>query len=257
MKEMLHILKIGGNVLSNDLVLASVLNAFSKKEGRKIIVHGGGKKATILAEKLGIPSVFVDGRRITDADALEIAVMTYAGWYNKKIVAHCHSIGLSALGLSGADANAILSVKRPVKEVDFGWVGDPVKVNVETLTHFMNIDLTLVFCAVTHDGQGQLLNTNADTIASTLATAFSSTYSVNLTYCLELPGVLEDVADPRTVIPSLNRSAFIGGREKGYFHAGMIPKLENAFNAIENGVTKVVICGPDSFLTNGGTHICK
>jgi len=257
MKEMLHILKIGGNVLSNDLVFASVLNAFSKKEGRKIIVHGGGKKATILAEKLGIPSVFVDGRRITDTDALEIAVMTYAGWYNKKIVAHCHSIGLSALGLSGADANAILSVKRPVKEVDFGWVGDPVKVNVETLTHFMNIDLTLVFCAVTHDGQGQLLNTNADTIASTLATAFSSTYSVNLTYCLELPGVLEDVADPRTVIPSLNRSAFIEGREKGYFHAGMIPKLENAFNAIENGVTKVVICGPDSFLTNGGTHICK
>jgi acetylglutamate kinase len=257
MKEVLHILKIGGNVLSNDLVLASVLNAFSKKEGRKIIVHGGGKKATILAEKLGIPSVFVDGRRITDTDALEIAVMTYAGWYNKKIVAHCHSIGLSALGLSGADANAILSVKRPVKEVDFGWVGDPVKVNVETLTHFMNINLTLVFCAVTHDGQGQLLNTNADTIASTLATAFSSTYSVNLTYCLELPGVLEDVADPRTVIPSLNRSAFIEGREKGYFHAGMIPKLENAFNAIENGVTKVVICGPDSFLTNGGTHICK
>jgi acetylglutamate kinase len=257
MKEMLHILKIGGNVLSNDLVLASVLNAFSKKEGRKIIVHGGGKKATLLAEKLGIPSVFVDGRRITDTDALEIAVMTYAGWYNKKIVAHCHSIGLSALGLSGADANAILSVKRPVKEVDFGWVGDPVKVNVKTLSHFMNIDLTLVFCAVTHDGQGQLLNTNADTIASTLATAFSNAYSVNLTYCLELPGVLEDVSDPRTVIPSLNRSAFIEGREKGCFHTGMIPKLENAFNAIENGVTKVVICGPDSFLTNGGTHICK
>ena len=257
MKEMLHILKIGGNVLSNDLVLASVLNAFSKKEGRKIIVHGGGKKATLLAEKLGIPSVFVDGRRITDTDALEIAVMTYAGWYNKKIVAHCHSIGLSALGLSGADANAILSVKRPVKEVDFGWVGDPVKVNVKTLSHFMNIDLTLVFCAVTHDGQGQLLNTNADTIASTLATAFSNAYSVNLTYCLELPGVLKDVSDPRTVIPSLNRSAFIEGREKGCFHTGMIPKLENAFNAIENGVTKVVICGPDSFLTNGGTHICK
>ena len=256
MKEMLHILKIGGNVLSNDLVLASVLRAFSKKEGRKIIVHGGGKKATVLAEKLGIPSVFVEGRRITDTDSLEIAVMTYAGWYNKKIVAHCHSIGLSALGLSGADANAILSVKRPVKEVDFGWVGDPVTVNVQTLSQFMNIDLTLVFCAVTHDGQGQLLNTNADTIASTLATALSSIYSVNLTYCLELPGVLEDVSDPNTVIPSLNRSAFIEGREKGVFHAGMIPKLENAFNAIENGVTKVVICGSDSFLTNGGTHIC-
>ena len=256
MKEMLHILKIGGNVLSNDLVLASVLSAFSEKEGRKIIVHGGGKKATVLAEKLGIPSVFVDGRRITDTDSLEIAVMTYAGWYNKKIVAHCHSIGLSALGLSGADANAILSVKRPVKEVDFGWVGDPVTVNVQTLSHFMNIDLTLVFCAVTHDGQGQLLNTNADTIASTLATALSNIYSVNLTYCLELPGVLEDVSDPNTVISSLNRSSFIEGREKGVFHAGMIPKLENAFNAIENGVKKVVICGPDSFLTNGGTHIC-
>ena len=257
MKEVLHILKIGGNVLSKDLVLASVLSAFSEKEGRKIIVHGGGKKATVLAEKLGIPSVFVDGRRITDTDSLEIAVMTYAGWYNKKIVAHCHSIGLSALGLSGADANAILSVKRPLKEVDFGWVGDPVNVNVQTLSHFMNIDLTLVFCAVTHDGKGQLLNTNADTIASTLATALSNIYSVNLTYCLELPGVLEDVSDPNTVISSLNRSAFIEGREKSYFHAGMIPKLENAFNAIENGVTKVVICGPDSFLTNGGTHICK
>lgn len=256
MKEMLHILKIGGNVLSNDLVLASVLSAFSKKEGRKIIVHGGGKKATVLAEKLGIPSIFVEGRRITDTDSLEIAVMTYAGWYNKKIVAHCHSIGLSALGLSGADANAILSVKRPVKEVDFGWVGDPVMVNIQTLSHFMNIDLTLVFCAVTHDGQGQLLNTNADTIASILATALSNIYSVNLTYCLELPGVLEDVSDPNTVIPSLNRSTFIEGREKGYFHAGMIPKLENAFNAIENGVKKVVICGPDSFLTNDGTHIC-
>ena len=257
MKEILHILKIGGNVLSNDLVLASVLSAFSEKEGRKIIVHGGGKKATVLGEKLGIPSIFVEGRRITDTDSLEIAVMTYAGWYNKKIVAHCHSIGLSALGLSGADANAILSVKRPVKEVDFGWVGDPIMVNVQTLSHFMNIDLTLVFCAVTHDGKGQLLNTNADTIASTLATALSNIYSVNLTYCLELPGVLEDVSDPNTVISSLNRSAFIEGREKGYFHAGMIPKLENAFNAIENGVTKVVICGPDSFLTNGGTHICK
>ncbi|MFN6063484.1 MAG: acetylglutamate kinase [Bacteroidota bacterium] len=218
MKEILHILKIGGNVLSNDLVLASVLSAFSEKEGRKIIVHGGGKKATVLAEKLGIPSVFVDGRRITDTDSLEIAVMTYAGWYNKKIVAHCHSIGLSALGLSGADANAILSVKRPVKEVDFGWVGDPVKVNVQTLSHFMNIDLTLVFCAVTHDGKGQLLNTNADTIASTLATALSNIYSVNLTYCLELPGVLKDVSDPNTVISSLNRSAFIEGREKGVFH---------------------------------------
>lgn len=257
MKEILHILKIGGNVLSNYLVLASVLSAFSEKEGRKIIVHGGGKKATVLAEKLGIPSVFVDGRRITDTDSLEIAVMTYAGWYNKKIVAHCHSIGLSALGLSGADANAILSVKRPVKEVDFGWVGDPVKVNIQTLSHFMNIDLTLVFCAVTHDGKGHLLNTNADTISSTLATAFSNIYSVNLTYCLELPGVLEDVSDPNTVISSLNHSAFIEGREKGVFHTGMIPKLENAFNAIENGVTKVVICGPDSFLTNGGTHICK
>jgi acetylglutamate kinase len=257
MKEMLHILKIGGNVLSNDLVLASVLKAFSKKEGRKIIVHGGGKKATLLAEKLGIPSVFVDGRRITDTDALEIAVMTYAGWYNKKIVAHCHSIGLAALGLSGADANAILSVKRPVKEVDFGWVGNPVKVNVQTLTHFMNIDLTLVFCAVTHNGHGQLLNTNADTIASTLATSFAPFYEVNLTYCLELPGVLRDISNIQSVIPSLDFIAFQEGREQGYFHSGMIPKLENAFNAIENGVTKVVICGPDSFLTNGGTHICK
>lgn len=257
MKECLHILKIGGNVIGDEANLSSVLSAFSKKEGKKIIVHGGGKKATTLAEKLGVTSVFVEGRRITDAPSLEIAVMVYAGWYNKKIVAQCHTLGLSALGLSGADVNAILSEKRPVKQVDYGWVGDPIKVNVSTLNHFLKENLTLVFCAVTHDGLGQLLITNADTIASTLATSFATTYEVNLTYCLELPGVLRDVLDLHSVIPSLDFIAFQEGRELGYFHSGMIPKLENAFNAIENGVSKVIICGPDSFPANGGTHICK
>jgi len=184
-------------------------------------------------------------------------VMVYAGWYNKKIVAQCHTLGMSALGLSGADVNAILSEKRPVNQIDYGWVGDPKKVNVSTLNHFLKEDLTLVFCAVTHDGHGQLLNTNADTIASTLATSFASFYEVNLTYCLELPGVLRDISNPQSVIPSLDFIAFQEGREQGYFHSGMIPKLENAFNAIENGVAKVIICGPDSFSANGGTHIYK
>lgn len=257
MKETLLILKIGGNVIEDEETLHSVLIAFSKRAGKKIMVHGGGKKATFLAEKLGIPSVFVEGRRVTDTDSLEVAVMTYAGWYNKKIVAHCHSMGLPAIGLSGADANAIQSVKRPVKEIDFGWVGDPVSVNIQTLAHFLQIDLTLVFCAVTHDGQGQLLNTNADTIASTLAVAFADSFEVNLYYCLELPGVLRDVSRPDTLIPFLDVAAFKKGRESGNFHSGMIPKLENAFNALDKGVSKVIICGPDSFLVDGGTHICK
>jgi acetylglutamate kinase len=257
MKECLHILKIGGNVMGDEDTLSSVLIAFSKKEGKKIIVHGGGKKATTLAEKLGVASVFVEGRRITDAPSLEIAVMVYAGWYNKKIVAQCHTLGMSALGLSGADVNAILSEKRPVNQIDYGWVGDPKKVNVSTLNHFLKEDLSLVFCAVTHDGHGQLLNTNADTIASMLATSFASFYEVNLTYCLELPGVLRDISNPQSVSPSLDFIACQEGREQGYFHSGMIPKLENAFNAIENGVAKVIICGPDSFSANGGTHIYK
>ncbi|MEY3321122.1 MAG: hypothetical protein RLZZ417_705 [Bacteroidota bacterium] len=257
MKESLHILKIGGNVIGDEDTLSLVLNAFSKKEGKKIIVHGGGKKATTLAEKLGVASVFVEGRRITDEPSLEIAVMVYAGWYNKKIVAQCHTMGMSALGLSGADVNAILSEKRPVKQVDYGWVGDPKKVNVSALNPFLKENLTLVFCAVTHNGHGQLLNTNADTIASTLATSFAPFYEVNLTYCLELPGVLRDISDQHSVIPSLDFKAFQEGREQGYFHSGMIPKLENAFHAIENGVAKVIICGPDSFSANGGTHIYK
>jgi acetylglutamate kinase len=257
MKETLHLLKIGGNVIANEKTLSSVLIAFSKRAGRKIIVHGGGNKATFLAEKLGIPTVFVEGRRVTDADSLEVAVMTYAGWYNKKIVALCHSLGLPALGLSGADANAIRSVKRSVKGIDFGWVGDPVMVNVPTLTHFLQMDLTLVFCAVTHDGQGQLFNTNADTIAATLAVALADSFEVHLTYCLELPGVLSDISLPESVIPFLDGAAFKKGREAGYFHSGMIPKLENAFNALDKGVSKVNICGPDSFLVHGGTNICK
>lgn len=257
MKEYLHILKIGGNVIGNEITLTSVLNTFSKKEGKKIIVHGGGKKATFLAEKLGVSSVFVEGRRITDEASLEIAVMVYAGWYNKKIVAQCHTMGMSALGLSGTDVNAILSEKRPVNPIDFGWVGDPKKVNVSALNQFLKDNLSLVFCAITHDGYGQLLNTNADTIASTLGSAFAPFYEVNLTYCLELPGVLKDISDEQSVIDSLNFNAFQKGRELGYFHAGMIPKLENAFKAIENGVAKVIICGPDSFPANGGTHIFK
>jgi acetylglutamate kinase len=255
MKEGLHILKIGGNVLENEDTLSSVLRSFSKKEGKKIIVHGGGKKATELSARLGVTPVFVEGRRVTDAPALEIAAMVYAGWYNKKIVAQCHPLGLTALGLSGADINAVLSGKRPMGQVDYGWVGDPEKVNIPTLHLFLQEHITLVFCAITHDGKGQLLNTNADTIASTLATAFASIYEVQLTYCLELPGVLRDVSNLNSVIPALDYSGFQEGRRQGHFHSGMIPKLENAFRALEHGVAKIVICGPDTYLSHGGTHI--
>jgi len=257
MKESLHIWKIGGNVLGNAESLDRVLAVFLRLEGKKILVHGGGKKASQVSESLGLVPRFHEGKRITDADTLEVAVMVYAGWYNKTLVARCQAMGLNALGLSGADAGVILSEKRAVSTVDYGCVGDPVEVNTIAMADFLRRDLVPVCCAVTHDGKGNLLNTNADTIASTLAIAMAPWYAVTLTFCLELPGVLQEVTDSSTLIQNLDLAGFESGRQQGIFHSGMLPKLENAFRALDKGVAKVIICGPETLTDGQGTHITR
>lgn len=251
----LHILKIGGKVIDDLTLLQPILEAFLKKEGFKIIVHGGGKKASELSEKLGIPVQMVDGRRITDAAALEVATMVYAGLFNKQIVAQIQSLGGNALGLSGADGNVILAHRRPVKAIDYGLVGDLEVVNAEAIHRLLTAEFIPVFCAITHDGQGQLLNTNADTIASRVATAMATLYDVKLYLCLDKNGVLRHAEDDTSVIPHINVVDYARYKADGVVYAGMIPKLDNAFDAVAQGVKEVIICGPDSIVQGGGTII--
>lgn len=251
----LHILKVGGKVIDDLSLLQPILEAFLKKEGFKIIVHGGGKKASELSEKLGIPVQMVDGRRITDAAALEVATMVYAGLFNKQIVAQIQALGGNALGLSGADGNVILAHRRPVKEIDYGWVGDLDRVNAEAIHRLLSAEFIPVFCAITHDGQGQLLNTNADTIASRVATAMATLYDVKLYLCLDKNGVLRHAEDDTSVIPHINAVDYARYKADGVVYAGMIPKLDNAFDAVAQGVKEVIICGPESIVQGGGTII--
>lgn len=251
----LHIIKIGGKVVDNEIMLQEILRGFIADNRPKILVHGGGKGATELAEKLGIPTQMVNGRRITDDPTLEIAVMVYAGWFNKKVVAALQAGGCNALGLSGADGNLILAHKRPVGEIDYGWVGDVDSVDAEGVRELLLARFTPVLCAITHDGQGHLLNTNADTIAFKVAQAMSKYYNVTLSYCFEKSGVLLDSEDNATLIPRLDRERFEALKKEGAIHTGMLPKLENAFAAAAAGVETVRICGPDTFSGDGGTLI--
>lgn len=252
----LHIVKIGGKVVDNELMLQEILHGFVADTRPKILIHGGGKGATDLAERLGIPTQMVNGRRITDDATLEIAVMVYAGWFNKKVVSALQASGCNALGLSGADGSLILAHKRPVQAIDYGWVGDIDAVDAEGIRHLLLARFVPVICAITHDGHGQLLNTNADTIASKVAQAMSPFYDVTLSYCFEKPGVLHDSEDNATIIPSLDKTTFLKLQEEGAIHTGMLPKLENAFAAAAAGVNQVRVCGPDTFSTpNGGTLI--
>lgn len=251
----LHILKVGGKVIDDLTLLQPILAAFLQKEGLKIIVHGGGKKASELSEKLGIPVQMVNGRRITDAAALEVATMVYAGLFNKQIVALIQALGGNALGLSGADGNVILAHRRPVKEIDYGFVGDLDEVNAEAIHRLLSAEFVPVFCAITHDGGGQLLNTNADTIASRLATAMSALYEVKLYLCLDKNGVLSNAEDNHSVIPRMNAEDYERYKAEGVVYAGMLPKLDNAFDALTQGVKEVIICGPESVVQGGGTVI--
>jgi len=251
--ETLHIVKIGGNVINDEAVLTSFLKDFSELKGFKILVHGGGKRATKLASKMDLKSKIVDGRRITDKANLEVVTMVYAGLLNKKITAQLQKNNCNALGLSGADANCIVAHKRIIKDIDYGFVGDIDTVNSSTIELFSKNKITPVFCAITHDKNGQLLNTNADTIASEVAIAMSKLYKVELNYIFELKGVLKSIDDKNSVIKHINSIKYEQLVNEGIISKGMLPKLHNCFNALKKGVQKVKI--GDASLINKTTDL--
>lgn len=242
--EKLHILKIGGNVIDNPDLLDNFLADFAKIKEKKILVHGGGKLATQLAEKLSIPQTLIDGRRITNKDTLDLAVMVYAGLINKKIVAQLQALDCNAIGFCGADGNLIQSKKRVNSHVDFGHVGDLFtnSVNSELLDKLLSMGICPVFNAITHDGNGSLLNTNADTIASKLAISLANHYEIKLTYCFEKDGVLLNLDDNDSLLLNIQPSDYSKLKSENIIASGMIPKLDNAFEAIEQGVKQVKIC---------------
>lgn len=241
MKQKLSIVKIGGNVIENEIELDQFLLNFSKLEEPKILVHGGGKLATKLATKLGIESRMTSGRRITDGKSLEVITMVYGGLTNKNMVAKLQALGTNSIGLSGADGNAIQAHKRPVKKIDFGFVGDIDGINSELISTLLQSNLTPVFCAISHDGKGQLLNTNADTIASELAIGMSGGYDTTIYYCFEKRGVLRDISDEDSVIENINTKEYKNLLDNNSIAGGMLPKMENCFHALQQSVSKVCI----------------
>jgi len=243
--ESLSIVKIGGKIINDQNLLSTFLDSFQQIRGAKILVHGGGRAATELSKKMGVDVKMIEGRRITDEATLNIAVMTYAGLINKTIVATLQSLGCKSIGLSGADANIIQSHKREVKDIDYGFVGDIDKVDGDFLRQIINLNIVPVLCPITHDNQGQLFNTNADTIAAKVTQAMSQHYTVNLKYCFEYNGVLEDLNDPNSILQIVTETDSTRYISSGVFADGMIPKVENAFNALKNGAGSVHICGID------------
>ena len=239
----LFIIKIGGNVIDNSENLHRFLKDFTTLDGYKILVHGGGKIATQLSETLGIGSNLVEGRRITDIETLRVVTMVYGGLINKNIVAQLQRFGNNAIGLTGADGNFIRAKKRPVKTIDYGFVGDidENSINTNSISSLMVGGFTPVFCALTHDGEGQLLNTNADTIASALAVAMASLYTTTLVYCFEKKGVLRDINDESSLVTEINPDHYEELKAQQVIHSGMLPKMDNAFAAISCGVNAVVI----------------
>jgi len=243
--DKLSVVKIGGNVIEDATALQSFLNDFAKMQRPKILVHGGGKKATKMAEKMDIPVQMVEGRRITDAQNLDIITMLYGGKINKNIVAQLQALDCNAVGLSGADGNAIQAVKRPIKTIDYGFVGDVVGVNNNFFQLLLQGGYTPVCCAITHDQKGQLLNTNADTIAATLAQSLSQYFEVSLWYCFEKQGVLEHIEDNSSVIETITPEKYRKLKTEHVIHSGMIPKIDNCLIALQNGVAEVKIGAPE------------
>lgn len=241
--EALYIIKIGGNVIDNSENLYHFLKYFTALPGYKILVHGGGKVATQLSETLGIEAKLVDGRRITDIETLRVVTMVYGGLINKNIVAQLQRFGSNAIGLTGADGNLIRAKKRPVKTIDYGFVGDldEGSVNADGISKLLEAGFAPVFSALTHDGDGQLLNTNADTIASALAVALSNLYHTTLVYCFEKKGVLQDIDDEDSLIREIDPQRYEELKIQQIIHSGMLPKLDNAFKAISCGVKAVII----------------
>ncbi|MFV0269971.1 MAG: acetylglutamate kinase [Draconibacterium sp.] len=253
--DRLTIIKVGGKVVEEPESLNALLDQFQRISGNKLLVHGGGRTATVIAEKLGIETQMVDGRRITDAETLEVVTMVYGGLVNKRIVAGLQARGINAVGLTGADFNLIKAHKRPVKDIDYGFVGDVDDVNVSELRLLINENVVPVVAPLTHDAKGQLLNTNADTIASELATELANYFKVYLFFCFEKKGVLLNPDDDSSVIYDLNLQQFNEYKAEGVISAGMIPKLENSFRAKMKGVQEILITNPENIITGRGTRI--
>lgn len=256
MKEKLTIVKVGGAVVEDEAQLAQLLDNFRAIEGAKVLVHGGGRRATKVAAELGIETKMVDGRRITDAAMLEVVTMVYGGLVNKHVVAALQALGVDAIGLCGADGDIIRSVKRPLKNgIDYGFVGDVKKADGAKIAHFIDAGLVPVIAPLTHDGQGNILNTNADTMASETAKALAGRYDVTLVYSFEKKGVLSNPDDDDSVIPVIAREDFERYKADGTISGGMLPKIENALAAVEAGVKEVVITLATAIGKSGGTVI--
>ncbi|MEE6187191.1 acetylglutamate kinase [Niabella sp. A18] len=259
-QETLFVIKIGGNVIDNETALAAFLKDFAAVNAPKILVHGGGKIATKIGEQLGIESKYINGRRITDDNTIDVVTMVYGGLVNKKIVAQLQALRTNAIGLTGADANIIPATKRPVKiindsPVDFGWVGDidVQQLQADNLKHLLEKGFTPVFAPLTHDEQGHILNTNADTIASAIAVSLSQFYKVRLIYCFEKKGVLEDVNDDNSVIRNINKEKYQQLLNENKLFEGILPKIDNAFAAIDAGVSEVLIGDAKDLIKNTTT----
>ncbi len=264
--EQLLVIKIGGNVIDNAPALESFLEKFAAIDTKKILVHGGGKIATKIGDQLGIQSNYINGRRVTDAQTIDLVTMVYGGLVNKKIIAKLQSLQCNAIGLTGADANLIPAVKRPlvyskptsgdagdeITAIDFGFVGDVTtnSLGIENLEILLTNNFTLVFAPLTHDGNGQILNTNADTIASSLAIVLSKKYTVRLIYCFEKKGVLENVADVNSIIPLITKEKYAQLKAENKLFDGIFPKIDNALDAIDNGVKEVLIGDAEDLLQN-------
>jgi acetylglutamate kinase len=257
MKSLLTIVKTGGKIIEEQSCLDIMLKQFSLIAGNKILVHGGGRSATDIAAKLGMKSQMIEGRRVTDADMLKVVTMVYAGLVNKNIVAGLQSLSIDAVGLTGADMNLVISSKRPLGEIDFGFVADVKTINARALILLLQHNYVPVLAPLSHDGHGQLLNTNADTIASEIARALTFDYKVRLIYCFEKPGVMLDENDENSVIRELNRDLYRQYKEKGIIREGMITKLDNAFNALAQGVDEVIITSASQVSKGVGTVIFK
>ncbi len=241
--EKVHVIKVGGAVIEDEKKLSVFLDSFSAIKEKKILIHGGGRVATDIGKKLGIEPTMVEGRRVTDEETLDLVTMVYGGLVNKKLVARLQKMGQNGIGLTGADGSLIESKKRPIRNgVDYGWVGDPVRVNVKIVADLLKAGLIPVIAPLTHDGKGQIFNTNADTMAGVMAKALVDSFDVYLHMTFELDGVLKDVNDPASLITEMKKEDFEQYKQSGVIHSGMIPKLENAFEAIDSGVRQVRIC---------------
>ncbi|GAB3043040.1 acetylglutamate kinase [Spirosoma pulveris] len=243
--DKLTVIKIGGNVIDDAAALKRFLTAFARIPTAKLLIHGGGKVATQVAEKLGIQTTMVEGRRITDQPMLEVVTMVYGGLVNKQIVAKLQALEVNAIGMTGADAGTVLAKKRPVKDIDYGMVGDIEEVDSGQIQFFLRQNLTPVFAPITYNSAGDLLNTNADTMASAIAVDMARHNEVTLVYCFEKKGVLKDPEDDNSVIHELTPALYAEYKAGGAINKGMIPKLDNAFKALENGVSRVIICHAD------------